>query len=134
MKVMKPRTGPAWANEPTVFVPPTPTQDTNGLSDLEWMKQRTSKNVDILEKAFQQSDDEGEHDEGGQDEGGQDEGRQDDTKETILQTSRLFVRNLAFSCTDEELADLFKPFGEITQVSFLSFFTGHFFSPGTFPR
>ena len=52
----------------------------------------------------------------------------DDTKETILQTSRLFVRNLSFSCTDEELADLFKPFGEISQVSFLSFLilSGHF--------
>ena len=54
----------------------------------------------------------------------------DDTKETILQTSRLFVRNLAFSCTDEELAELFKPFGEISQVSFLSFLIllGHFSS------
>ena len=54
----------------------------------------------------------------------------DDTKETILRTSRLFVRNLAFSCTDEELAVLFKPFGEISQVSFLSFliFREHFFS------
>ena len=41
----------------------------------------------------------------------------DPTKETILQTSRLFVRNLAFSCTDAELAELFKPFGEISQVS-----------------
>ena len=54
----------------------------------------------------------------------------DDTKDTILQTSRLFVRNLAFSCTDEELADLFKPFGEISQVSFLVillFFPGDFF-------
>ena len=41
---------------------------------------------------------------------------QDPTKETILQTSRLFVRNLAFSCTDDELRDLFLPFGEINQV------------------
>lgn len=40
----------------------------------------------------------------------------DTTKDTILQTSRLFVRNLAFSCTDEELAGLFRPFGEISQV------------------
>ena len=27
------------------------------------------------------------------------------------------MRNLAFSCTDAELAELFKPFGEISQVS-----------------
>ena len=73
MKVMKPRTGPAWANEasaqPTVSAPQTddttmrdaeqePRQD--DVSDLEWMKQRMSKNVDVVEKAFEQSDDEGE--------------------------------------------------------------------------
>ena len=79
------------------------------------MKQRMSKNVDVVEKAFEQSDDEVEpHALPLKD-------TKDDTKETILQTSRLFVRNLSFSCTDEELADLFKPFGEISQVSFLSF-------------
>lgn len=37
-------------------------------------------------------------------------------KDTILQTARLFIRNLAFSCTEEELGDLFRPFGEIAQV------------------
>ena len=63
---------------------------------MEWMKQRMSKNIDDVPV----------------------EEPKDDTKETILQTSRLFVRNLSFSCTDEELADLFKPFGEISQVSF----------------
>ena len=30
------------------------------VSDLEWMKQRMSKNVDVVEKHFEQSDDEGE--------------------------------------------------------------------------
>ena len=69
---MKPRTGPAWANEaiahPTVSVPPTdnstvqnveqePPQD--DISDLEWMKQRISKTINVVEKAFEQSDDEG---------------------------------------------------------------------------
>ena len=72
MKVMKPRTGPAWANEataqPTVSAPQTddttiqdaeqePRQD--DVSDLEWMKRRMSKNVDVVEKAFEQCDDEG---------------------------------------------------------------------------
>ena len=75
-----------------------------------------SKNVDVVEKAFEQSDNEEEpHAPAVKDP------PKDDAKETILQTSRLFVRNLSFSCTDEELADLFKPFGEISQVSFLSF-------------
>ena len=64
------------------------------------MKQRMSKNVDVVEKAFEQSDDEGE-------EPTELPVEKDDTKETILQTSRLFVRNLSFSCTDEELAGLF---------------------------
>jgi multiple RNA-binding domain-containing protein 1 len=39
-------------------VQPEPRQD--DVSDLEWMKQRMSKNVDVIEKAFEQSDDEGE--------------------------------------------------------------------------
>ena len=38
---------------------------------------------------------------------------QDLTKETILQTARLFVRNLAFSCTDADLLKLFRPNGEV---------------------
>lgn len=76
-----------------------------------------SKNVDVVEKAFEQSDDEEEpHAPPAKDL------PKDDAKETILQTSRLFVRNLSFSCTDEELADLFKPFGEISQVSYLVIF------------
>ncbi|KAH0834129.1 hypothetical protein J3R83DRAFT_11419 [Lanmaoa asiatica] len=41
----------------------------------------------------------------------------DDTvKETIQRTSRLFLRNLAFSCADNDLLALFRPFGEIAQV------------------
>ncbi|KAF8153779.1 RNA-binding domain-containing protein [Crassisporium funariophilum] len=136
MKVMQPKTGPAWANEAS-SQPAAPLPDIAGdismqdvesalpqgdLSDLEWMRRRMSSNVDIVEKAFEQSDD--------------DEPRPkvatiteaptappvapldpiDETKQTILQTSRLFVRNLAFSCTDEELRDLFQPFGEISQI------------------
>ena len=34
---------------------PEPRQD--DVSDLEWMKQRMSKNVDVIEKVFEQSDD-----------------------------------------------------------------------------
>ena len=72
MEVMKPRTGPAWANEATVqpTVSAQPIDDTamqdveqtsrqDDVSDLEWMKQRMSKNVDIVEKVFEQSGDEG---------------------------------------------------------------------------
>jgi RNA recognition motif-containing protein len=47
---------------------------------------------------------------------------EDPTKETILQTSRLFLRNLAFSCTDTDLLELCRPFGEVSQVSILVLF------------
>lgn len=68
---MKPRRGPAWVNEATVqpTIPAASTDDTamqeqalpqDDVSDLEWMKQRISKNVDVVEKAFEQSDEEGE--------------------------------------------------------------------------
>ncbi|KAJ7506616.1 hypothetical protein B0H11DRAFT_237636 [Mycena galericulata] len=137
LKVMQPRgnKGRTWANEAAPAVPlelPTDPTDADemdqdgeplreeGLSDLDWMKRRMSKNVDVAEKAFEQSDDED-----------TDppppsvpppattasaEPPKDPTKETILQTSRLFVRNLAFSCTDADLHEFFSPFGEISQV------------------
>jgi len=45
----------------------------------------------------------------------------DPTKRTILQTSRLFVRNLAFSCTEEELHELFSSVGPLSRVSIYCF-------------
>ena len=41
-------------------------------------------------------------------------------KAAILQTSRLFLRNLAFSCTEDELRELCEAYGTISQVSVLS--------------
>lgn len=38
-------------------------------------------------------------------------------RQTISSTRRLFVRNLTFSCTLEELQALFSRFGQIEQVS-----------------
>ncbi|KAJ7982776.1 hypothetical protein DFH06DRAFT_710389 [Mycena polygramma] len=138
LQVMQPRgnKGRTWANEaaPAAPINPPPAEamdeDTEpvreeGLSDLDWMKRRMSKNVDVVEKAFEQSDDE---------DGdpvlapvpsfatpavtpvAPAEPPKDPTTETILQTSRLFVRNLAFSCTDADLLEFFSPFGEISQV------------------
>lgn len=48
------------------------------------------------------------------------EEERDPTKRTILQTSRLFVRNLAFSCTEEELKELFSSVGEVSKVNVIS--------------
>ena len=63
MNVMQPRKGPAWANE-AIATPPVnesnsqPEGNPQGeLSDLEWMRQRISKQVDQDEKVFEQSDD-----------------------------------------------------------------------------
>lgn len=41
----------------------------------------------------------------------------DATKATIMQTSRLFLRNLAFTCTEDDLRELFQAHGEVSQVS-----------------
>ena len=85
---------------PALLADQKPCQD--DVTDLEWIKQRMSKNVQVVVKAFEQSDDEqGPH-----------ITPVKDPKETILQISQLFVWNLSFSCIDQELADLFKPFGE----------------------
>lgn len=43
--------------------------------------------------------------------------KKDPTEETILHTARLFVRNLTFTCTEEELRELFQSFGIVSQVS-----------------
>ncbi|CAA7263983.1 unnamed protein product [Cyclocybe aegerita] len=128
MKVMKPKKGPAWANEAASQPPvissndeampsPEPEQPQGELSDLEWMRQRMSKAVDEKEQVFEQSDDDEPQLKASSTEPAPEPGTsKDPTKETILETSRLFVRNLSFACTNEELADLFKPFGEISQV------------------
>ncbi|KAF9484770.1 RNA-binding domain-containing protein [Pholiota conissans] len=137
MKVMKPSKVPVWANEPTaepqLLASTEPaasnSADQGAMSDLEWMRQRMSQNVDAEERVFEQSDDEDAHPRAKAtvpevivaetttvSSVSKDETSVDATKNTILQTSRLFVRNLAFSCTDEELAELFRPFGEVTQV------------------
>ncbi|KAF6745615.1 rRNA primary transcript binding protein [Ephemerocybe angulata] len=93
------------------------------LSDADWLKQRMSANVDKVkeEKVFEQSDDEDEG-EAKKDvtmdiiEEVKPEEPKDPIKETILQTSRLFVRNLTFSCTEEELSEHFRPYGTISQI------------------
>lgn len=123
MEVMQPKKGPAWANESLVNPPAIQEAVDQGegaprgeLSDLEWMRQRMTKQVDEDEKAFEQSDDDEPPVQASMPKAVvQPEPEKDTTKETILQTARLFVRNLTFSCTDDELSELFRPFGEISQ-------------------
>ena len=88
-----------------------PEEAQQNLTDMEWMRQRMRGLVDgdSPEQAFEQSDNE-EQDQGVSDEKGP-------TEELILRTARLFVRNLTFTCTAEELHPLFEQFGTISQVS-----------------
>lgn len=127
MDVMQPRTkkGPSWANEakeshPALPADPPETTTTSdepdnndAVSDLEWMRRRMNLESDSSpDKVFEQSDDEHEVNQSPIP-----EEHQDSTTKTIMQTSRLFLRNLAFSCTEAEIMELFQPFGEIVQVS-----------------
>lgn len=135
VQVMNPKKLPSWANEaqaqPEIHVVEDEEPPPQALSDLDWMKSRVSTALDSTERAFEQSDDE-------------ENGKQreqvrphkstlaapytflqpetvvsqpkDPVRETILQTARLFARNLAYSCTEDELRELFEPFGKLEQV------------------
>ncbi|KAJ3567263.1 hypothetical protein NP233_g6476 [Leucocoprinus birnbaumii] len=127
LEVMQPRTkkGPSWANEARVEQPIPPPEESKddppahsaAMSDLEWMKQRMSQNVDTTDRVFEQSDDE--------DDSAPKKEEEDKVgpfqtfsfaEETILRTRRLFLRNLAFSCTEADLTELFQPHGQLSQV------------------
>ncbi|THU85017.1 RNA-binding domain-containing protein [Dendrothele bispora CBS 962.96] len=132
LDVMKPRpkNAPSWANETTQPQASTsatklddavenaemdaedPVQD-EALSDTEWMRRRMTNAVDDGEKVFEQDDEDTPTRASSLP---KEEEPKDPTKETILQTARLFVRNLAFSCTETDLSELFSPFGTLSQV------------------
>ncbi|KAI0753331.1 hypothetical protein C8Q80DRAFT_507618 [Daedaleopsis nitida] len=147
LQVMQPRTmkGPSWKDDDAVApVASTSTdpakqkkskkadteqedvvvveeQPSEALSDMDWLRRHT-KSTAVEEKAFEQSDDEAM----GSPESDDDDGDEasdveppDPTRVTILQTSRLFIRNLAFTCTEDELRDLFQAHGDVSQVHVL---------------
>ncbi|KAF7421208.1 Multiple RNA-binding domain-containing protein 1 [Pleurotus ostreatus] len=143
LDVMRPRTakGPLWANDegkprpggPIASVEPPlpepiaqspPREGEAGkdepLSDLEWMRRRMSSKVDVAHRAFEQDDEVTEKSLNEPTPAIQvppsPASPHDVARDTILQTGRLFVRNLTFSCTQEEVETLFKPYGDIAQV------------------
>ncbi|TFK67242.1 hypothetical protein BDN72DRAFT_771006 [Pluteus cervinus] len=132
LEVMQPRNknGPSWANDANTVVKPavapaesSETQPSNpedeptdSISDLDWMRRHTKKGVEEEEKAFEQSDDEMGGGAKTDANGIVPELSADPTKRGILETGRLFLRNLAFSCSDADLLELFKPYGDIAQV------------------
>ncbi|KZV89423.1 RNA-binding domain-containing protein [Exidia glandulosa HHB12029] len=125
VKVMQPKKGRAWSNgeEPVEPTPvdvdmaedaqSEPEEIPEGVSDLEWMRRRMKTTVldDSNEKAFEQSDDEDNaqptH---------KNKDVQDATNEPTEISPRLFVRNLAFSCTEADLTAHFAPYGTLAQV------------------
>ncbi|RPD76903.1 RNA-binding domain-containing protein [Lentinus tigrinus ALCF2SS1-7] len=96
----------------------TPQQEhETSVSDMDWLRHHTTTQLDAAgdEKVFEQSEDEAMEEDEEEDVKDASE-PPDPTKATILQTARLFVRNLAFSCTEDELRELFQPHGDISQV------------------
>ena len=96
---------------PVAHGEPQDPQIQQGLTDLEWMRQRMKGGIEDAadpEKIFEQSDSEDQAEKVPEDE--------DPTVKTILHTARLFVRNLTFTCTEDELCGLFQPFGAVSQV------------------
>lgn len=88
-----------------------PEEVQQNLTDMEWMRQRMRGGLgdsNSPERVFEQSDNEEKDQEVSNE--------KDPTEETILRTSRLFVRNLTFTCTAEELRPPFEQFGPISQV------------------
>ncbi|KIJ64334.1 hypothetical protein HYDPIDRAFT_112328 [Hydnomerulius pinastri MD-312] len=132
LEVSRSRKGPSWANEARASHPDPVAPDIDSaqpkpeeqlepndvvdetISDLDWMKRRMTEQVSEPGKVFEQDDDSDEGDK--KDAVMEPPQEKDPAKETIQQTSRLFLRNLAFSCTDAEILELFQPFGEIVQV------------------
>ncbi|KAH8101233.1 hypothetical protein BXZ70DRAFT_935079 [Cristinia sonorae] len=94
---------------------------TNDVSDLDWLKRHQKASISVPEPVKVTVFDQSEEEDVAMEKGSVDEDNakvepQDPVRSTILQTARLFLRNLSYSCTDEELMTLFKPFGEVSQV------------------
>lgn len=105
------------------------------LSDLEYMRRRMRHKVAGDEpKAFEQSDEESESDDEDAEEAPaaeeeaaarrraqlEEKQRKDEENvDTIMESGRLFVRNLPFSATEDELAAMFESYGSVEQVRIL---------------
>lgn len=102
------------------------------LSDLEYMRRRMRHKVAGDEpKAFEQSDEESESDEEDAEEevAAEEEAaarrrakleekqrKDEENVDTIMESGRLFVRNLPFSATEDEVAAFFESYGSVEQV------------------
>ncbi|PVG01471.1 putative RNA-binding protein [Serendipita vermifera] len=90
--------------------------DVEEVSDMEWLKRKMQKQVEIsVDKDFERSDEEmGTSVE--KTESPEATKQSHGTKDAILSNGRLFVRNLVFSCTEDELRDHFQQYGDVKEV------------------
>ncbi|KAI0334194.1 hypothetical protein GY45DRAFT_1243119 [Cubamyces sp. BRFM 1775] len=95
------------------------TAQVEAVSDLDWLKRHTKPTLDDVEapgRVFEQSDDEDMQDAKRREDPENVPQPLDATRAIIMQTSRLFLRNLAFTCTEDDLRELFQVHGEVSQV------------------
>ncbi|KAI0689011.1 hypothetical protein BC835DRAFT_1283850 [Cytidiella melzeri] len=130
LDVMQPRAkkGPSWkdgaveepqelarksviASAKSKHVQVSETAQVEPASDLDWLKQHTKASVHEAKGAEEavsvQADEDAEH---------ADTSADDDITLSIRQTGRLFLRNLPFASTEEELQAWFEPHGQVAQV------------------
>lgn len=141
LKLSKSRSLPAWANEeaPLASATSLPVQpqeeeqapekdvemqvdeepkETTELSDLEWMRRHTAKSSENPGVAPDKSPEDvpSVQQVPAVTEAKDTTPPSDDPVQTIRRTCRLFLRNLAYSCTEDELLELVSPFGTIKQA------------------
>lgn len=143
-ETVDPPTAAGSAEAEDAEVPRDEAVEDEGISDMEYMRRRMKRTLAAAEdepkeqeeKTWEQdeAEDEGEVEGEVEADDGDDVGRglgestardrshdevpPDDTDaKTVLETGRLFVRNLPYTATTEELDSLFAPHGEVSQVS-----------------
>lgn len=106
------------------------------VSDEDWLRSRTSRLLDLVEDAEELSlsapktaeseqltfEQQPEEHAPTMDIDDRRAAEANATVETISETGRLFVRNLAYSVTEEELEERFSEFGELQEVSHYCFY------------
>lgn len=122
-KARKPSTEPEPELEPA---PSDGAAQNEELSDLEYMRRRMRHKVaGDAPPAFEQSDEDEEDEEDEEEDAdaaahrarlAEEEHRDEENVDTIMQSGRLFVRNLPFSATEDELESFFGAYGPVAQV------------------
>lgn len=136
------KSGAVPADEDDEILPDAESPTLAAVSDMDWLKLRTNQNPEeSLDPSTEQAEGEGEGGSNSEANGGNvsDEemvdadsndkagrpynrksGEHDASVEKITQTGRLFLRNLSYTITEDDISELFDPFGEIEEVGNLA--------------